>query len=83
MMGDASLLRQRSTTRQLDLTNAGMYQSSQIELEHPPRVAEKRQPDKRNGFLMSGRSSFVPLVITALEFPYHAAAAPRACELGR
>lgn len=79
-MGDTS---GRSATRQLDLANAGMYQSSQIELVHPPGVSEKNQPDKRNGFLMSGRSSFVPLVITALEFPYHGAAAPRACALGR
>lgn len=82
-MGDTSLLRQRSATRQLDLANAGMSQSSQSELVHPPGVSEKKQPDTRNGFLMSGRSSFVPLVITALEFPYQGAAAPRACALGR
>lgn len=43
---------------------------------HPPRVSERKQPDKRNGFPMPGRSSFVPLLIVALEFPYHGAAGP-------
>lgn len=83
IMGDTLLFCQMSTMQQLDLTNTGMYESSQIAVVHSPRVSEKNQPDKRNKFLMSSRSSFAPLVISTLEFPYHGAAAPRAHEPGR
>lgn len=78
IMADTLLFCHMSTLQQLDLTNTGMYESSQIAVEHSPRVSEKNQPDKRNKVLMSSRSSLAPLVISTLEFPYHGAAAPRA-----
>lgn len=77
IMGDTLLFCQMSTMQQLDLTNTGMYESFQIAFAHSPRAFEKNQPDKRNKFLMSSRSSFAP-VISTLEFPYHGAAATRA-----
>lgn len=77
MMGDTLLLCQMSTMQQLDLANSGMYEGSQIAVAPSPRVSEKKQPDKRNKFLMSSRSGSAPLVISTLEFPYHRAAAPR------
>lgn len=78
IMGDTELFCQMSTMQQLDLTNTGMYESSQIAVAHSPRVSVKNQPDKRNKLLMSRRSSSAPLVISTLEFPYRGAAAPRA-----
>lgn len=78
IMGDTELFCQMSTMQQLDLTNTGMYESSQIAVAQSPRLSEKNQPDMRNKFLMSRRSSFAPLLIATLEFPYHGAAAPRA-----